>query len=160
MDYYSWDSNVLRWTFRYLNSKSTSGTGSAQTPLTDTARSWDSFLRYERVLSSDFNGFADYGLESDVFNGYVQRNDIDLGGKYFIAKSDDTNWSAEAGYRNIATHYPASQPDSNTSNIRLYSEVTQNYEKTTTFKLWLEYIQALGSNVSGPNYSLAQRLPA
>ena len=156
MNYYDWSDNLVKFTARYLNARATSGTGVAQTPLTNTALSWDSFLRYERVLDPAISVFADYGLESDVFNGYVQRNDVDLGGKYFFAKSEDTTWSAEAGYRNISTHYPASQPDSNTSNVRLYSEISQLWKKTTTFKFYVEYIQAVASNNSSANYTVGQ----
>src|SRR5258708_5626421 len=55
---YGWDKNLAKFTFRYLNTKSTSGTGPTQTALSDTARSWDGALRYERILSETFNGFT------------------------------------------------------------------------------------------------------
>jgi putative salt-induced outer membrane protein YdiY len=145
---YEWDRNVAKGNFRYLNTK-VGGT--------DTARSWDGSLRYEREFSDVINGFTSYGLESDVFAGYVQRNNFDLGVKYFFSKSEETKWFAEAGYRNIATHYPASQPDSTSNSLRVYSEVTQALNKTSAFKFWAEYIPTLSSNLTGnPGYQASQ----
>lgn len=153
---YGWDKDLIKLSGRYLNTRSTSGTAPTQTPLADTARSWDAALRYERVLSDVLNAFVSYGLESDVFAGFVQRNDFDLGAKYFLAKGDITNWSAEGGYRNIVTHFGTLLSDSNTSNLRLYSEATQKMTETATFKIYLEFIQAVSSNISTTGYSVGQ----
>lgn len=145
MSSYAWELDLVKASGRYLNTRS----GGATTAMVDTALSWDATLRYERVLSPVISVFASYGLESDIFAGYVQRNNGDLGAKYFFAKSDPTTWSLEAGYRNSYTHYPASLPDISSSFVRLYSEIVQNITKTASFKFYVEYLQTLSSGLNG-----------
>ena len=145
---YTWDSNVFKLGFRYLNTQASG---------VDTARNWDASLRYERQLSDVVNAFADHTVESDVFAGYVQRNNFDLGGKYFFTKSDDTKWSAEAGYRYSFTHNTGLVPDSTNNEVRVYSEVVQNISKTSSFKFWVEYVQTVASTqTTVPGYQVSQ----
>jgi putative salt-induced outer membrane protein len=152
---YDWEKNVIRASGHYLE---------AQANGVESALNWDAVLRYERALSDSFNIFTSYGLDSDYYAGYVQKNNFDLGGKYFLIKSDEFTWSAEAGYRYSTTHFPASLttgvslPDNNASSARLYTEGVENLNKTATFKLTVEYIQTLVSSLTSavPNYSTAQ----
>lgn len=128
---YKWEQNIAKISARYLEARA-NGVQSAQ--------NWDGSLRYERVLSEVFEGFAAHTLDSDVFSGYVQRNSFDLGVKYFLTKSDDTKWWVEGGYRYIFTHYPSSLPDTVNNAVRLYTEIVQNLTKTSSFRFWVEYI--------------------
>jgi putative salt-induced outer membrane protein len=145
MNEYIWNLNVTKFNARYLSTK-TGGT--------ESARSWDGSIRYERVLSDTLNIFAAYSLESDIFSGYVQRNSADLGAKYFFTKSEPTQWFAELGYRYFSTHYPASLPDTHNNGIRAYSEVSQKLTANSAFKFWIEYVASL--TTSNPNVTAAQ----
>ena len=146
---YDWDLDLLRLTGRYLQTKA-NGTVSAL--------AWDSSLRYERTLTPLFSLFAAYGLDSDVFAGYVQKNNADVGVKYFLIKSDETVWSAELGYRYSVTHYPTALADNASSSARAFTEAVENFSKTTSGKLTVEYVQTLVSsfNSSVPGYATDQ----
>ena len=129
---YQFDLNKLKLALRYLK---TSSRG------TDTARSWDGILRYDRVLREDLSVFASYGLESDVFAGYVQRNNADVGVHYDIVKTKPTQWFAEAGYRNTFTlSRGSSSSDPVAHIIRVYTEVGQELSETSSGRLWVEYL--------------------
>ncbi len=146
---YDWNLNVIKGTFRYINT---------QNGGTDTVRNWDGGFRYERVLSPIFNIFAAYTLDSDIFGGYVQKNNIDLGGKYYLDKSEDFNIFFEAGLRNVNTHYPsATQSDSANNAARVYGEINGGVSKTATYRFWAEYVQSISSNLAGnAGYSTGQ----
>lgn len=149
MNSYDWENNLVKGTFRYLNT---------QTNGVDTTKNWDGTLRYERTLSAIFSAFGSYGLESDLSSGYVQRNNLDLGGKYFAIKSEETNLFFEAGYRNSSIHFPSATQSDNTMNAaRAYAEVNENIGKAATFRFWIEYVQTLSSNLTGTTgYSVGQ----
>ena len=124
------DANTLAAAARYLNSRANA---------VETARSWDASGRYERALSAMQSAYIGHGAESDVFNGYVQRDNSDLGGKHFFIKSDVTNWFAELGYRYTKElNIVAGTTYSNYG--RLYTEYEQKQNAALTYKLWVEYL--------------------
>lgn len=49
---------------------------------TETAKAWDASLRYERIFSELWSAFIQQGAEADVYAGYVERDNTDLGAKY------------------------------------------------------------------------------
>lgn len=131
---YQFDQNIFKFSGRYLQSKANG---------LESAKNWDASLRYERELDASFAVFASFGLSSDIYSGYVQRNDFDLGGKYFLSKSTDTNWSVEAGYRNSFTQFTTASPNPQANYVRIYSEATQVITEGITGKLWVEYLPNL-----------------
>jgi putative salt-induced outer membrane protein YdiY len=128
---FQWDNNVIKLTGRYLQS-SANGLQSAL--------NWDTSLRYERILDEKFSLFTSYGLESDVFSGYIQRNNFDLGGKYYFSKSPDTTWTGELGYQNSFTQYVTPTTDAQSNYVRVYSEVNQIIMEGISGRLWAEYL--------------------
>jgi hypothetical protein len=72
---YAFDLNSLVLAGRYLQTKSAA---------IETARSWDVSLRFERSLSERWSVFVQQSAESDPYSGYTQRDNTDLGGKYFF----------------------------------------------------------------------------
>jgi putative salt-induced outer membrane protein len=127
------DVNSLTAKGRYLQGK-TSGI--------ETARSWDASLRFERALSELWSLFVQQQAESDVFSGFIQRDSSDLGAKYFLTKTELTQWFAELGYRYVTTQYLVLPPnvDKAYSAARLYTEVSHAFTTSTSAKLWLEYV--------------------
>lgn len=104
---------------------------------------WEAGARYERELSEHISVFVGYKSESDIYNGYVQRDSTDLGGKYYFIKSDEKNWFAEAGYRYSHTNPTGGGDVADDSFGRLYSEYNQAVDKTLSFKYWAEYLPNL-----------------
>lgn len=128
---YTFDSNAVTAAGRYLETKAAN---------IETAKSWEASLRYERILSDLWSAFAQHGAESDTYAGYVQRDNTDLGGKYYFIKSDKQNLSAELGARFTNTLPTGSgKKDSNTSG-RLYAEYTDKWTETVSGKFWVEYL--------------------
>lgn len=132
---YSQEANVYTAAGRYLRTNSNG---------VESARNWEAGLRYERELSEHFGVFVGQKAESDVFNGYIQRDSTDAGLKYTLLKEETLTWFAEAGYR-----YQKIQPtagDMSHNNMgRLYTEVNKSLDKTLSFKYWAEYL---------PNFTL------
>jgi putative salt-induced outer membrane protein YdiY len=87
---YDWEQNTVKLSGKYLNTSANS---------INTAQYWTLGLRYERSLLDHLSVFAAQAIESDVFSGYLQRYNSDLGGKYYIYKEDAFYWDVEAGYR-------------------------------------------------------------
>lgn len=106
---------------------------------TESARNWEAGLRYERELSEHFGVFVGQKAESDIYNGYIQRDSSDAGVKYSLIKSDEMNWFFEAGYRYQKTQSTAGVT-SHDSLGRLYMEYNQAIDKTLSFKYWAEYL--------------------
>lgn len=127
---YAFDLNSFALAGSYLRTKSFS---------TETARSWDLSLRYERAISNMWSAFLQHGAESDVYSGYIQRDNSDIGGKYFVIKSEDRNFFAELGYRYIKT-YTNMRTSDYTNSGRLYVEYSQLFNETVKGQLWIEYL--------------------
>jgi putative salt-induced outer membrane protein len=146
---YEWHLNTVKGALRYLNTQSSGA---------DTAKNWDGTLRYERQLSDIFNAFLAHTWDSDIFAGYVQKNSVDLGIKYFFIKKEEEKVFAEAGYRNSSTHYPShTQADGTVNAARAYIEGSKNISQAASFRLWVEYIQTVSSTLTGTTgYSSGQ----
>lgn len=114
----------------------------------ETAKSWDAYGRYERALSTYWSAFVQYGAEADPYAGYIQRDNADIGGKYFFYKEDTLNLFAEAGYRSTNTQFagaPTATPPVPGSVARenfgrLYVEYAQKITETLSVRYWVEYL--------------------
>ncbi len=127
---YIWDQNLSKINGQFLKSISNG---------IESGRYWSLGLRYERELTKEWALFLGQNIESDIFAGFRQRFNTDLGMKYLIVSTDETKWHAEAGYRYTMTK---TNDDKKTKDhyARLYSEVTQALNKSVTTKLWAEYL--------------------
>lgn len=133
---YTVDKDVYKAFGRYLR---TTANG------TESARSWEAGVRYERALSDYFSLFLGHKAESDVYSGYIQRDSEDLGGKYFITKSDELTWIAELGYRYSST-YQTTGTTSYDSYGRLYTEIKKTYSEAIQLRFWAEYLPNLSKS--------------
>jgi putative salt-induced outer membrane protein len=131
---YGWDEslNLVKFNGKYLDTSNNS---------VATARYWTAGLRYERSVSQSFSLFAGQAVESDIFSGYNQRYNSDLGGKYFIYKEDAFAWSVEAGYRYTIENRLLGQVHQNY--LRAYTEATRDWTKTFSTKADVEYLPNL-----------------
>ena len=130
---YAWLENILKFTARFTKSSSRG---------VDSVYYWSLGLRYERVLTDRFSVFASQALESDLFAGYLQRYNTDVGGKQVLLKDDGWLWNLEAGYRYMKEHR-FTQPDVKNHFVRLYSDVNKVWTPTFSTLLWLEYLPNL-----------------
>lgn len=122
--------NVYSISGRYLQTKSNG---------VESARAWDSIGRYERELSENWSAYLQYGAESDIYSGYVQRDSGDIGGKYYFVKSEPENLFAEAGYRSMHTRSTAFE--NKYENLgRVYVEWAKKANDSVSFKIWAEYL--------------------
>lgn len=106
---------------------------------TESAKSWEAGVRYERVLNDYFNLFVGHKAESDVYSGYIQRDSQDLGTKYFIHQSDEYTWVAELGYR-YSTTYQTTGIKNYDSYGRLYTEIRKSISPSVQLRYWAEYL--------------------
>ena len=127
---YTWDKNSLIGSGRYLKTDSLG---------VESARNWEAGIRYERALTDYFSLFVGQKAESDVYNGYVQRDSTDAGLKYFITKTDTITWTSEAGYRYQVTNATTGE-EARDSLGRLYTEYSQKVREDLSFKYWAEYL--------------------
>ncbi|MBX2987722.1 MAG: DUF481 domain-containing protein [Bdellovibrionaceae bacterium] len=112
----------------------------------ETARAWNAAARYEYAFTEFLGAFISHGAESDPYNGYVQRDNTDIGGKHFLIKSEPENLYYEAGYR-----YTKEQTSVGTITYsgygRLYTEYNRQIDRTVSLKFWVEYL---------PNFTTSQ----
>lgn len=127
---YVWDKNSVIGSGRYLKTDSLG---------VESARNWEAGVRYERELNDYFSLFVGQKAESDVYNGYVQRDSTDAGVKYFLTKTDNITWTTEAGYRYQVTN-PTAGEVAKDSMGRAYTEYNQKIRQDLSFKYWLEYL--------------------
>lgn len=128
---YTFDANALIATGRYLQTKASG---------TETAKSWEAAIRYERALSDLFSIYLQHGAESDVYAGYTQRDNTDLGGKYHLIKTEEENLLAEAGFRHSKIMSSVSDETSYVNYGRFYSEYSRKINSTLSAKAWVEYL--------------------
>lgn len=103
------------------------------------ARAWEANGRYERALSTYWSVYTSYGAESDIFAGYIQRDNYDLGAKYFIIKKETEEFISEAGDRYTHTYaIPSANRYENFG--RLFAQYARKISKTADAKLWVEYL--------------------
>jgi putative salt-induced outer membrane protein len=128
------DKNIYTAFGRYLQATANGVESSLQ---------WEAGARYERELTDYISVYLGYKSESDIYNGYVQRDSSDIGGKYYFIKSDTQNWIAELGYRYSKTNPTGGGDVANDSFGRLFSEYNQSIDKALSFKYWVEYLPNL-----------------
>lgn len=128
---YKFDLNTLIAAGRFLQTQSSG---------VETAKQWDASLRYERELTNQWSLFVQQQAESDLYAGYVQRDNSDLGGKYFFVKTDPETWFAEAGVRAQRVLAPVTGVVTNSTAGRLYSEYAKKMNDSVTGKLWVEFL--------------------
>ena len=130
-NHYGWGKNLVTFNSKYLNNSANG---------VRTALRWNLGLRYDRALIEQrMTAFAAEGLESDIFAGYNQRYNTDLGSKVFLFKSDVFDWSSELGYRYSIENRNAGQV--NLSFARVYSEAVRKFSPTVSMKLTAEFLQ-------------------
>jgi putative salt-induced outer membrane protein YdiY len=127
-------SNLAKFSARYLRAEANG---------TESARNWDGSLRYERTLSADLSAFASFGLDSDIYAGFVQRNNQGAGVVYYFTRSPDTTWSGEIGYQYSFTQYVGPTNYAETNGIKVRSDISQNILPTVQFKFFAEYIPSV-----------------
>lgn len=134
---YTQEANIYTAAGRYLRTNSNG---------VESARNWEAGVRYERAISEHFGVFVGQKAESDVFNGYIQRDSTDAGLKYTILKDETMTWFAEAGYR-YQTILPTAGDISHDNMGRLFTEYNKSLDKTLSFKYWAEFL---------PNFSTTE----
>ncbi|MCK6599659.1 MAG: DUF481 domain-containing protein [Bdellovibrionaceae bacterium] len=135
---YKIETHVLTGSARYLQAKANQ---------LETAKQWDASLRYEKELGEKWGVFLQHGAENDTFAGYVQRDNTDMGGKYFFLKEADRNFFGELGYRYTKTQFVAGDVSFSNS-ARVYLEYGVKLNESVTGKIWLEYLPNLKSSES------------
>lgn len=109
------------------------------------AEYWRIELRYERELTPKWSGLLAQAAEGNIFAGYQQRYNSDVGGKYYFHKEKkELIWFAEAGYRFTREHANSGIWKSFQKG-RIFSEAEKYWGPTTSTKLWVEYL---------PNFTL------
>nr|WP_295902528.1 DUF481 domain-containing protein [uncultured Bdellovibrio sp.] len=127
---YTHEKNVYSAFGRYLKTTSAG---------TESARNWEIGARYERELTDYLGVFVGQKAESDIFNGYIQRDSTDAGLKYYRIKSVEMNGTVEAGSR-YHTTLPTAGGSTHDNMGRLYTEFNKALDKTLSFKYWAEYL--------------------
>ena len=133
---YTLDKNIFTASGRYLKTETKANAAASKE---ETARNWEAGLRYERSLNDWFSVYAGHKAESDIFNGYLQRDSSDLGLKYFLSKSDVNTWFVEAGYR-YQKLMPIPGSTTYSTMGRFYTEYARKLDQTLSFKYWIEYL--------------------
>lgn len=133
---YKWDKNVLGLRSRYLNASANGN---------ETARYFLLGLKYELEVSNRFGFFIGETLEKDKFANIDQRLITDLGGKYRFIDTEKTKFFSELGYRYM--HEDRLDDTRAFSNYgRLYTEWSNEWNKSFSTKYWLEYLPNFTNN--------------
>ncbi len=128
---YTKDADVWVSTGRYLQSKASGS---------EIAKSWEAALRYEKVFSDQWSVFIQQGAESNIYAGYLQRDNTDVGGKYTFIKSDSENALLEAGLRSTRTLSSQGADPKRENFGRLYTEYSRQINPSLSAKAWVEYL--------------------
>lgn len=115
---------------------------------TESAKNWDAFLRYEKVLNPQWTIFIQQNIESDKYSGYAQRYNSDIGARWNIVKKEKWYTFAELGYR-----YTLENNVIDTLNIdgfedgqrkankaRLFYEIGGDINTNVFARFWAEYV--------------------
>lgn len=127
---YAWDRNALVIAGRYLETKSEG---------IKTAKNWAASGRYERSVSAIWKYYLGHGAESDVFNGYIQKDNTDIGAQYEILKTEKQTWVAEVGYR-YSHLYDINRANSYEDTGRLFTQYNHVLADNLRFEYWVEYL--------------------
>ncbi|HVK60702.1 MAG TPA: DUF481 domain-containing protein [Bdellovibrionales bacterium] len=103
------------------------------------AKAWGLSGRFERKFSPVWGAFVGYGAESDITGGYIQRDNADIGAKYYFVKSEGFDWFSELGYRLTQT-IPLAGDKFTESFGRVYMEVLKTIRNDLQGRLWGEYL--------------------
>jgi putative salt-induced outer membrane protein len=110
----------------------------------ESAKNWDVLARYEQGLSQNVSSFLSLQVEGDTFSGYKQRDNLDLGAKYILSKTDSINSFAELGARYTIEKKTVRNEDDedvlNYTKARLYYEIAIKSTEALSYKFWAEYI--------------------
>lgn len=110
----------------------------------ESARNWDARGKYERVVNPRFNIFGALQYEGNKFSGYKQRENIDIGGKYFLFKSEKMSTSFELGARHtVEMNVNRDQNNEDKFSLakgRLFLEHDQVVSEALSFTFWVEFI--------------------
>lgn len=128
---YTLDSNAVTATAQYLETKTTG---------VQTGKAWDAALRYERIFSPLWSAFLQHGAESDTYAGYTQRDNSDIGAKYYMIQDDDEKLFSELGYRYTKTLSSQAAPTKHESYGRAYVEYNRTFNASVSGKVWVEYL--------------------
>ncbi|MAX65563.1 MAG: DUF481 domain-containing protein [Bacteriovoracaceae bacterium] len=110
----------------------------------ESARNWDVMLKYERELSKSFSGYTAFSIEGDKFKGIKQRENLDLGAKYFVAKTKKFNSFVELGARYSVEKTTTRDEDGDDvfrySKGRLFYQLEHKKVEHMSYKFWIEYL--------------------
>ncbi|WP_413292242.1 YdiY family protein [Bdellovibrio sp. HCB185ZH] len=105
----------------------------------ESVRNWNAGARYDHEWTDYLGFFGSQKIESDVYSGYLQRDSTDVGLKYWLTKTDNVNWTVEAGYRYSKTQNVLVGTTYDQL-LRLYTEFNTKIDKEFSFKYWIEYL--------------------
>ncbi len=127
---YKLETHIFTAAARYLQSKANQ---------LETAKQWEASLRYEKELGNAIGVFLQQGAESDTYAGYIQRDNSDIGAKYYFSKQPDQVFFSELGYRYIKTQFTDGETAHSNSG-RIFFEYDKKINSSVTAKLWAEYL--------------------
>ena len=133
---YEWNKNIVKFGANFLT---TSNAGNQQ------AYQWGLGLRYERELSDQIGIFLGQAVESNKYQGILQRYNSDLGGRYTFVKTEQFKWASELGYRFTRENYTL-DGFKNINFLRLYNELERMFTKTFTIKWWIEFLPNINTS--------------
>lgn len=135
---YTWGDNTAKFSASYLRSSSRG---------VESALYWTVGLRYERAFSHLLSGFLGQSVESDIYAGYKQRYNTDVGLKYHLIKEEDLKWLAEVGYRYMSENQ-VNGAKKTSHFARLYTEAERRWNESVSTKLWIEGLPNLNDSAA------------
>lgn len=105
----------------------------------ENTKSWDLGGRYSWQLTENMSYFLGQQVESDIYAGYLQRDNSDIGLQKDLITSDEQNLFIEGGYRYSKTQI-LDEGNSYNSFGRLYVEYSRSFDKTISLRYWFEYL--------------------
>lgn len=141
--WYQFDSDLLKLSGHYLNSKAQNQTTKQ---LEGVAENWSAVLRFEHSIIPDtFSIYTQGGMRGDRFVGVDFGQAYDLGLKYYWISSETVKFFSEAGYQYLKEDFvensnPAAPAYREAHFVRLYSQIDYIYTPSIKFGLWAEYL--------------------
>lgn len=106
-----------------------------------TAKAWDAYIRYDRVLNEAWTLFVQQNIESDKFSGYAQRYNSDVGTRWTIVKTSHWYTFLEFGYRyTIENNVDSSIKQKKSNKLRLFYEIGGKINERVSGRFWAEYL--------------------
>ena len=110
----------------------------------ESARNWSIFLKPEKNLNKRLSLFSQVQYEGNKLAGYLQRDNYDIGGKYYFTNIDKEKFFIELGYRYTSERqYNLETRETKNKYLnksRLYTEYKNSLDKTLSYKFWIEYL--------------------